>query len=226
LRPVGTPADYAGGRVERVDLETGAVTRLYDNVDGRKFRGPNDLVFDREGGFWFTDAGKFTSEGRDYGAVYYGASDGSRCIRAAAPMISPNGIGLSPDETVLYVAETLTGRLWAFDLEAPGVIRRAKTLAPHGGRMLFASPVYQMFDSLAVDGAGNVCVATLITGGITVVSPDGRLLDFVKCPDPFTTNICFGGPDLRTAFVTLSGHGQLATFQWPRPGLPLNCLNK
>ena len=56
--------------------------------------------------------------------------------------------------------------------------------------------------------------------------PDGRMLDFVKCSDPFTTNICFGGSDLRTAFVTLSGHGQLASFQWPRPGLPLNFLNK
>ncbi len=226
LRPISTPPDYAGGRIERVDLATGKVVRLYDNVDGRRFRGPNDLVFDRQGGFWFTDAGKFTPEGRDYGGVYYALSDGSRCIRAAAPMISPNGVGLSPDESVLYVAETLTGRLWAFDLEAPGVVRRAQSLAPHGGRMLFSSPVYQMFDSLAVDSEGNVCIATLITGGITVVSPSGHQLDFVQCPDPFTTNICFGGPDLRTAFITLSGHGHLAALPWPRPGLPLNFLNK
>jgi gluconolactonase len=110
-------------------------------------------VFDRQGGFWFTDAGKFDSERRDFGAVCYGLSDGTRCIRVASPMISPNGIGLSADEAVLYVAETMTARLWAFDLAAPGVIRRSDSGVPHGGRMLFASPVYQWFDSLAVDTA-------------------------------------------------------------------------
>jgi gluconolactonase len=226
LRPIGIPIDYAGGRVERVDLATGEVERLYDSVDGKTLRGPNDLVFDRQGGFWFSDAGKFDGSHREFGAVYYGLSDGSRCIRAAAPMMSPNGVGLSSDESVLYVAETITARLWAFELDAPGVIRPSNSGAPHGGRMLFASPVYQSFDSLAVDSDDNICVATLVTGGISVISPTGRQLDFVKCPDPYTTNICFGGADLCTAFVTLSGHGELASFPWSRAGLPLNFLNK
>jgi len=226
LRPVGIPGDYAGGRIERVDLATGQVERLYDTADGKKLRGPNDLVFDRRGGFWFSDAGKFDSNQREFGAVCYGLSDGSRCVRVAAPMMSPNGVGLSSDESVLYVAETITARLWAFELDAPGVIRRNNSGAPHGGRMLFASPVYQSFDSLAVDGEDNICVATLVTGGITVISPSGRQLDFVKCADPYTTNICFGGKDLSTAFVTLSGQGELVAFPWARPGLPLNFLNK
>jgi gluconolactonase len=226
LRPIGIPDDYAGGRIERIDLRAGTVERLYDRAGDRQLRGPNDLVFDRHGGLWFTDAGKFDNNGRDFGAVCYAPSDGSRCIRAAAPMISPNGIGLSPDETILYVAETMTARLWAFDLAAPGVIRRNDNGTPHGGRMLFASPVYQSFDSLAVDSEGNICVATLVTGGITVISPVGQQLDFVKCPDPQTTNICFGGADLRTAFVTLGGIGELVSFPWPRRGLPLNFLNK
>jgi gluconolactonase len=120
----------------------------------------------------------------------------------------------------------MIGKWPSANLEARASSAAARASAPHGGRMLFASPVYQMFDSLAVDAEGNVCIATLITGGITVVTPSGRQLDFVPCPDPYTTNICFGGPDLRTAFITLSGHGQLAALPWPRPGLPLNFLNK
>jgi gluconolactonase len=59
-----------------------------------------------------------------------------------------------------------------------------------------------------------------------VISPAGRQLDFVKCPDPQTTNICFGGADLCTAFVTLGGIGELVSLSWPRPGLPLNFLNR
>jgi gluconolactonase len=160
-----------------------------------------------------------------------GASSGSTLPPApwsgsTTVLISPNGIGLSPDETILYVAETMTARLWAFDLAAPGVIARSNSGAPHGGRMLFASPVYQSFDSLAVDSSGNICIATLVTGGITVISPAGQQLDFIKCPDPQTTNICFGGADLSTAFVTLGGIGELVSFAWPRPGLPLNFLNR
>ena len=84
-----------------------------------------------------------------------------------------------------------------------------------------ASPGFQLFDSLAVDGAGNVCVATLVNGGITVISPDGGSIEHVPTSDPITTNICFGGPDLRTAYVTLSGTGRLVALDWPRPGLRL-----
>jgi gluconolactonase len=87
--------------------------------------------------------------------------------------------------------------------------------------LLCSLPGYQLLDSLAVDGLGNVCVATLASGGITTITPTGDLLDFVGTGDPITTNICFGGADLRTAFVTCSGTGQLVAFDWPRPGLRL-----
>ena len=81
-----------------------------------------------------------------------------------------------------------------------------------------------MFDSLKVDAAGNICVATLVTAAVTVIAPDGRVLRVQKFPDPFTTNLCFGGPDLGTAYVTLSGSGRLiAIDDWPVPGLALNC---
>ena len=75
---------------------------------------------------------------------------------------------------------------------------------------------------MAVDGAGRVCVATLHRGGITVAAPDGSAVEHVPLPDRITTNLCFGGPDLRTAWATLSGTGRLVSFEWPRPGLRLN----
>jgi gluconolactonase len=222
LRPVGTPADYSGGRIERIDIATGAVTRLYDSCDGRRLRGPNDIVFDAHGGFYFTDLGKVRGRERDQGAVYYALADGSRIVEIAFPVLTPNGIGLSPDGKVLYVAETETGRLWAFDVEAPGVVRKQPFPSPHGGRLVIGLPGFQRFDSLAVDAAGNICVATLITGAISVIAPDGRLLRQAMMPDIYTTNICFGGPDLRTAWITLSGIGQLVSVSWPEPGLRLN----
>ena len=85
---------------------------------------------------------------------------------------------------------------------------------------------YQMFDSLAVDSAGHICVATLITGAVSDISPDGKSVTQYTLPDPMVTNVCFGGKDLRTAFATLSMTGKLVSFVWPRPGLPLNYLNK
>ena len=74
---------------------------------------------------------------------------------------------------------------------------------------------------VAVDAEGWVCVGTLGNGGITAISPDGATVEHVPLADPLVTNVCFGGPDLRTAFVTLSGTGQLVAFEWPRPGLRL-----
>ena len=64
--------------------------------------------------------------------------------------------------------------------------------------------------------------ATLASGCVTVVSPEGQVLRQVMFPDPMVTNICFGGPDMRTAYITLSDKGQLASTTWPEPGLKLN----
>ena len=73
-----------------------------------------------------------------------------------------------------------------------------------------------------MDAEGNVCVATLLNGGITVVSPGQDATRFVPMPDPMTTNICFGGENLRTAFITLSSTGRLVAVAWDNPGLALN----
>lgn len=222
LTSTGRAPDYAGGRIERIDLDTGKVERLYDRSDSGPLHGPNDIVFDRTGGFWFTDLGGLGERTMDRGGIYYARADGSSIREAVFPMMTPNGIGLSPDETKLYVAETLPSRVWAFDLAAPGQIAAKPWPAPYGGTLLHGSGRYRLFDSMAVDSAGNVCVASLGEGGLSVVSPAGDLLDFIDTGERTTTNICFGGPDLRTAYVTYSRSGRLAAMAWPRPGLRLN----
>ena len=220
--PGNQPADYIGGRIQRVDLGSGKVEDLYTECDGRPLRGPNDLVFDAAGGFWFTDHGKMRERDRDRTGIFYAKPDGSLIREVVFPMDAPNGIGLSPDGKRLYAAETHTGRVWAWDLASPGEIAAGISFGPGGGTLLAGLPGFQLLDSLAVDGDGNVCVATLVNGGITVISPDGAILEHVPSGDPLTTNICFGGPDLRTAYITLSGTGRLVATAWPRAGLKLN----
>ena len=225
LRPVLQADDYSGGRIERVDLATGAFETLYAASDQAPLRGPNDLVFDRHGGFYFTDLGKGRARELDRGAVYYARADGSLIREVAFPMLTPNGVGLSPDGNTLYVAETEPARLWAFDLAGPGEIRRQPWPSPHGGRLVTGSANFQRFDSLAVDCAGNICVATLVHGGISVISPDGASVRHVPMPERWVTNICFGGADLRTAFITLSSTGRLVACEWEEAGTPLAYLN-
>jgi gluconolactonase len=215
------PAQYIGGRIQRVDLATGEVTDLYTHCDGRALRAPNDLVFDAHGGFWFTDHGVRDEHGRtaDLTGIYYAAADGSSITEVVYPTDSPNGVGLSPDGSTLYWAETHTGRVFRRTVSGPGQL--APTAPIDTSVVLNGLPGLQLLDSLAVDGAGNVCVATLVNGGVSVISPDGDLVAHVPTGDLLTTNICFGGDDLRTAYITLSGTGRLVSTRWPVDGLAL-----
>ncbi len=227
LLPGHQPADYRGGSIQRVDLATGEVETLYTEADGRPLRGPNDIVFDRHGGFYFTDLGKGRNDELDRGAIYYAGIDGRTITTVAFPLLTPNGIGLSPEEDRLYYAETATGRVWFWELEAPGVLRQsgvqisstsvAATLLANVGGLA-------RLDSLAVDAEGNVCVATLMVGAVTAIAPDGHIRAVVPVPggDPMVTNVCFGGEGLTTAYITASGKGTLYAHEWHCPGHPLN----
>jgi gluconolactonase len=147
--------------------------------------------------------------------VYWCRPDGSQAREAIFPLDAPNGIGLAPDGSRVYVAETHTGRVWAWDVIGPGEVP-VNELMPGRGELLGDPGGGAAFDSLAVDGEGWVCVATLgMAPGITSFSPDGTDVEYTPLPDPLTTNICFA-PDDHTAYATLSGTGQLVAFDWPR----------
>lgn len=219
---IGPAKDYVGGSIQRVEPKTGEVSVLYTHCNGNRLTSPNDLVFDAHGGFYFTDFGKRHRRYRDHGGIYYAQPDGSAIREIVYPLLTPNGIALSPDGRTLYVAETETSRLWAFDVTGPGEVRKSGFPSPNGGRLVCGLPGFQRFDSLALDVEGNICIATLMTGNITVVSPSGQHWHQLRVPDVYPTNICFGGADMRTAYITLSGVGQLVSVPWPIPGLRLN----
>lgn len=214
------PSRYIGGRIQKVDIATGVITDLYTHCGGVALRAPNDLVFDAHGGFWFTDHGIRHERISDRTGIYYAKADGSHIEEVVFPVDSPNGIGMSPDGTVLYWAETHTGRVYRRAISEPGKV------APVSGAdlsvVLCGLPGYQLLDSLAVDGDGNVCVATIVNGGITVISPDGDVVRHLPIDDRITTNICFGGSDHPTAFITASSTGRLVSVPWPYKGLKLH----
>ena len=162
LRPTGRAKDYRTGRIEQVDLATGAAKVLYDHCDGVPLKGPNDIVFDAAGGFWFTDLGKNYGRVSDRGAVFYARADGSLIKEAIFPILTPNGVGLSPDGRTLYVSETETSRLWAYRIVGEGEVAKEPWPSPNGGKLVHGLPGFQRFDSLAVEADGAICVATLV----------------------------------------------------------------
>jgi gluconolactonase len=229
LVPGYQPKDYIGGRIQAVDLATGKVEDLYTACDGHPLSGPNDLVFDAYGGLWFTDHGKMRRRDSDHGGIYYAKADGSLIREALYPVDRPNGIGLSPDGSQLVFSETQRARVYRFQVTAPGVIDAADYagLVPRDVSFLAgAIGAPALLDSLAVDAAGNVLVGTCIwQPGITEFGRDGSVAHHVvpdELWDPFVTNICFGGPGLRTAYITSSGYGRLLAADWETPGLALN----
>lgn len=221
-RPTGTPDSYTGGSIQAVDIATGEVEVLYTHYGDKKLKGPNDIIFDEHGGFYFTDLGKRHDESLDRGAVYYATTDGKHIDEIVHPIEQPNGIALSPDGSRLYVAQTFSANLMYWDIVSPG------RLKPHSdpfgvGSLLYRFRNLERLDSMAVDRDGNVCVATLGSGCVTAISPAGELIARMPVPkaDVMVTNICFGGTDNQTAFITSSGQGILYEAHWHCPGHPL-----
>ena len=219
----GSPGDaYAGGRIDRLDLSSGRVETIYESFEGRRLSAPNDIVFDGHGGFYFTDYGVVTPTAHDRGALYYASIDGSSIVKlkdghfGPVGIGSPNGIGLTADGHDLLFVETFTARLFSHRIVAPGVLDEEQTL---DDSFLYAGTGVEWFDGLDVDARGNVCVATLRSGCITVVAPDGSSAGLVGLPEhvweTLPTNLCFGGPDRRTVYVTLSLSGTLMKATWP-----------
>ena len=234
--PTTQPDTYTGGSIQKVNLDTGSVETLCANTtsDPLGLRGPDDIAFDHAGGFWFTDWGKARPESRDVTSVYY-VPAGSSTPQAVLPeRNAPNGIALSPKGDRLYVAETYARwvRYWNLDPTKTGrdAIQKSKSL-DNSHLLTSAFPASGCLDSMAMDEEGNLYVVTILpegfdpmtNGGITVVSPSGKVLEFIAIdcgvPEPLPSNICFGGPDRRTAFITLGGTGRVVTCQMEIPGL-------
>lgn len=212
------PERYVGGSIQRVDLKSGSVSTLYTHCETDALLAPNDIIFDAAGGFWFTDHGTSSVQGKMYGGLYYALTDGSAIRRVRGGLLSPNGIGISPEGRWLYWTDTLSARLWRAEIAAPG------ELADYGhtpGEVVGTAPGHVMLDSLAVEAGGRICIGSIIHGGITIFDPVDGSSEHVAMDDFMVTNICFGGQDGRDAWITAAGTGRLVHTRWPRAGLPL-----
>lgn len=201
------------GRIERVDIGTGRVERIYDSCDGLGLSSPSDIVFDAGGDLWFTSLGKMYDNIHEYAALFHARANGSsiRCLDRSPH--SYNGIGLSPDDATVYVADTFSARLYGFNTDY--------ALDGHKPRLIGTAPGMVHLDGLAVTTAGSICVGRNVEGGIVTFAPSGQI-STVRLPDEYCTNIAFGGADMRDAYVTLSGNGHLIRIRWPEAGLKLH----
>ena len=209
--PGPTPPGHDGGLIQRYDLATGRLDTVHEGLIA-----PNDLVFDETGGLWFTDHGVEMGEGRRYGGSITprrrGASSASATTSSARTASASR-----PTAGPLRRRHLFAAALGVRPAGAGQARAAAGICAGAGSRQ---SAGYQLLDSLAVEAGGKVCVATIVNGGITVFDPDGST-EHVPVPDPVTTNICFGGADMRDAWITAGATGRLYKARWPRPGLRL-----
>lgn len=212
------------GRIQRVDLRDGAFATVYESCGGVELISPNDLVFDETGTMWFTD--------HRLGTIFAADPAGGSIRLAIDGLTGPNGIGISPDGEHLYWADTITRQVLRRRIVGPGTLEEVGAVTVHsmfGGMdpdwdtLVAGMPGAQQLDSLAIQANGDVCVGTVTDPAITVVPVDGgpmvRMLLPDEFADPMPTNLCFGGDDLRTAYVTLSETGRVITCRWPVPGL-------
>lgn len=211
-RPAG---ERARSMMQIVDLRVGLVEEVYQDEAGHPFNSLNDLVFDAQGGCYFTDFGRAFADVTESGHVYY-ADPGFVGIRRVLSGLSrPNGCGLSPEEDRFYVSETTTGRVWWWRVEQPGVLVGGETFrGSGGGNLLYGAAGFDLFDSMAVDRDGRVCVATYFDRGVSVISPNGAEVTVLRVADRLITNLAFS-PDWSTAYLTAVGSGALLAIDWP-----------
>ena len=191
-------------QVTRTDLRSGKVEVLADNYQGKPFVGPNDVTIDSKGRLYFTDL--------TGGAVYRLDGPGQLARILATPDIQrPNGLQISPDDKTMYLIE-------ANGAQGGARMIRAYDLRPDGtvGNMRVHYNFYpgRSADGMSIDTQGNLYASagmgqlrgtseTLDTKtGIYVISPEGKLLKFIPIAEDYITNNAFGGPDMKTLYVT------------------------
>ena len=195
-------ADYTGHNILRCDMATRTVSVFAHEPAMNQ---PNDIAISADGTLWASDPDWANSTGQ-----LWRIDRNGKVTRLASGMGTTNGIEVSPDGSTLYVNETVQRKVWAF------TINKDKSLS--GKHLLIAFPDFG-FDGMRADVDGNLYITRHGKGTVVVVSPAGKVLHEVDVLGKLPTNICFGGADGRTAYVTEAEHGRLVQFRTGRPGL-------
>jgi gluconolactonase len=216
---VANNGGFAGGepgRIERVAPD-GGVRAWITHASGAPLNRPNDLVFDAGGNLYFTSP-RWPARGAAPGSAPPGdvcfatPSGDARVLHTG--LAFPNGIGIAPDGATLVVCETMTGKLHGFAIDAPGVLGASRVVADLGAR---GQP-----DGFAFDEAGFILCCGWESGRIWVFAPgDAAPVETLAFEDEGVTNVCFGGPERATLFVTESKRGRVVAREWKRPGMRL-----
>jgi gluconolactonase len=181
----------ADGKRQLVQIDTnGNVEVLADEFEGKKFNSPNDLWVDKAGGIYFTDPRYSYRGNMEMGEhVYYFSPDRKKLIRVIDDMVRPNGIIGSGDGKKLFVADHGGGKVFVYDIAKDGSL---------SGKKLF---VAQGSDGMEIDERGNI----YLTGkDVSVYNKDGEKIETITAEGQHT-NLCFGGKDKKTLFITANG---------------------
>lgn len=195
-------ADYTGHNVLRVDMKTRAVSVFAHNPAMNQ---PNDLAIAPDGTLYASDPAWKKGDGQ----LWRITKDG-KTHREEADMGTTNGIEVSPDGRTLYVNESVQRNVWAYDIARDGSLRNKRLLrnfADFG------------FDGMRCDVDGNLYITRHSKGTVVKLSPKGEVLREIDVLGPNPSNICFGGRDGRTAYVTEAKKMRLVQFRVDRPGL-------
>jgi gluconolactonase len=178
----------------RID-PTGKATVVVKDYQGKLLNGPNDVWVRPDGGLYFTDPfykrpyWKRGPKQQDGEHVYYLSPDRRSLRRVAEDLQQPNGIIGTPDGRTLYVADIAARKTYAYAILPDGALAEKRLFCSMGS------------DGMTIDDEGNV----YLTGkGVTVFSPKGEKIEHIDVPEPWTANVCFGGKDRRTLFITAS----------------------
>lgn len=200
------------GQIVQYDVATAKTTVLASQFKGKRFNAPNDLVVDAVGGIYFTDPlfRAPTPLPQTIQTVYYISAKG-KVSQVTKDLAAPNGIGLSPDRKRLYVCPSMQAEMLVYDVLGPGELSKPKTFCtveqPEGKDSTGA-------DGIALDVKGNVYITTHI--GVQIFSPEGKQIGVVAFPQQ-PANVCFGGADWKTMYVT--ARTGLYRVSMPIPGL-------
>jgi gluconolactonase len=173
----------------------GGHTILVDSYDGKKLNGPNDVWVMPDGSMYITDPyyhrdwWDYQQRPQDSEEVYYLAPGGKELKRVTTDLHKPNGIAATPDGKILYVSDIGAGQTWAYDPQPDGTLANKRLICSLGS------------DGMTIDNEGNL----YLTGrGVTVFDAKGKKLGHIAVREPWTANVCFGGKDKQTLFITAS----------------------